>query len=468
MLERQMLVARRFGAFVQPERRPVLRAASIAIHARKFNTVRCICEENKDPRQPPKGGPETGKKGTQPWLEPTWNSIKEKFDDSLRVVNKYATGTLYHFGKAREAIREANKKIAEQERDRSDQRLNYNKDIENDGRIHGLPSEREMHRRKWSRKLEFYLDSLQETIFTATRALNDVTGYSSIQKLRKSIELMERTLEKTRGSLKAVKADYASAIEERTESQRELNELLQRKNTWSPEELDRFTQLYRNDAMNLRKEQDLKDKVNDMEAKQEELSDDLYRAILTRYHEEQIWSDKIRRTSTWGTLVLMIVNIVLFLVFQLLLEPWKRRRLTSSFEDKVKAALDEYAGEQNTALKEMSATMSRESTSKGEQQAAVVPPLQDDEPISTEPCDGRIDIESGAPSAEQRSERAWYFFSTIRHKAINLWHWIEGFTSKFDVATALHLHAEKTFTNLELYAYSLFLLMCGTGISHII
>lgn len=63
--------------------------------------------------------------------------------------------------------------------------------------------------------------------------------------------------------------------------------------------------------------------------------------ISARYHEEQIWSDKIRRASTWGTWVLMGFNMFLFLVVQLGLEPWKRKRLVGSFEDKVKSALED-------------------------------------------------------------------------------------------------------------------------------
>ena len=55
-----------------------------------------------------------------------------------------------------------------------------------------------------------------------------------------------------------------------------------------------------------------------------------------RYHEEQIWSDKIRRASTWGTFALMGVNVVLFIVVQIGLEPWRRKRLVRGFEEKVK------------------------------------------------------------------------------------------------------------------------------------
>jgi hypothetical protein len=58
--------------------------------------------------------------------------------------------------------------------------------------------------------------------------------------------------------------------------------------------------------------------------------------LTGRYHEEQIWSDKIRRASTWGTFALMGVNVVLFIVVQVGLEPWRRKRLVRGFEEKVK------------------------------------------------------------------------------------------------------------------------------------
>ena len=64
------------------------------------------------------------------------------------------------------------------------------------------------------------------------------------------------------------------------------------------------------------------------------------KSILSRYHEEQVWSDKIRRMSTWGTWGLMGMNVLLFLIFQILVEPWRRKRLVQGFEDKVVEALE--------------------------------------------------------------------------------------------------------------------------------
>ena len=283
-----------------------------------------------------------------------WDMIEDKLKEYRgkymtlqKKMENYSSQFSSQVGIVKQSINEANKKIMEQEKETMDQKLNFKKDANTSQQIMGLPSDREMHRKRWKRRLEFYLDSLQETIFTATRALNDVTGYSSIQTLRNTIVIMEKQLDTAKENLKICKNEYENAIESRATTQKQLNELLQRKSSWAPQELKQFTDLYQADATNSANEKLLKEKLAQEEARETKLEDELYRAILTRYHEEQIWSDKIRRTSTWGTFLLMGMNIVLFLIFQLLLEPWKRRRLTRSFEDKVKTALEDYSKEQN-------------------------------------------------------------------------------------------------------------------------
>ena len=85
------------------------------------------------------------------------------------------------------------------------------------------------------------------------------------------------------------------------------------------------------------------------ERKAEEASTKLSASILARYHEEQIWSDKIRRMSTWGTWGLMGVNVLLFLVFQIGVEPWRRKRLVKGFEEKVLEALEKEGQATNAA-----------------------------------------------------------------------------------------------------------------------
>ncbi|CCK69562.1 She9p KNAG_0C04600 [Huiozyma naganishii CBS 8797] len=286
-------------------------------------------------------------------LQPKISVLKDRAEQVRGNVRSSRKQISDNLGIMKKSIQKANFKIAEQDRERQDSKLNYDIDAKTNSKIEGLPSDRESHRNRLSRKLTLYMDSLQETIFTATKVLNDVTGYSSIQQLRESIVTMERQLEEVKLEVKKCKTEYNDAIQTRIQSQREVNNLLQRKSSWSTEDLERFTQLYKDDTINSRRVEDLKVKLAHVESREDQLHDDLYRAILTRYHEEQIWSDKIRRTSTWGTFTLMGINICLFLILQLLLEPWKRRRLTRSFEDKFKAALEAHSVEQSAKFENL-------------------------------------------------------------------------------------------------------------------
>lgn len=139
--------------------------------------------------------------------------------------------------------------------------------------------------------------------------------------------------------VRETKEAYSAAISRRSASQREVNELLQRKHTWSPADLERFTSLYRSDHANEFTEIEAQDALSAAERQAEEAAAVLNKSILSRYHEEQIWSDKIRRMSTWGTWGLMGVNVLLFLIFQIAVEPWRRQRLVKGFEEKVKEAI---------------------------------------------------------------------------------------------------------------------------------
>ncbi|MCJ1430200.1 sensitivity to high expression protein she9 [Sticta canariensis] len=195
------------------------------------------------------------------------------------------------------------------------------------------------------------MDHLQSNIFIAGQRLNDLTGYSGIEALKKEIEEQERSVRASRSSLQQAREAYSAAINSRSASQREVNELLQRKHAWTSNDLERFTALYRSDHANEQSESAAQEQLAASERKAEEAATNLSASILARYHEEQIWSDKIRRMSTWGTWGLMGVNVLLFLVFQIGIEPWKRKRLVKGFEEKVLEALGREAPPMAVATK---------------------------------------------------------------------------------------------------------------------
>ncbi|KAF3987565.1 hypothetical protein FT663_03884 [Candidozyma haemuli var. vulneris] len=211
--------------------------------------------------------------------------------------------------------------------------------------IQNLPSQKEKLRSEFSKKLELHMENLQEAIFRATRALNDVTGYSGIEKLKKSVDSLEAELKKQKQTVKDCKVRYSEAIQKRSDSQKEINELLTRKHNWSPVDVERFTELYRNDHTNQQEESQAEQELADAESAVDSVQNKLTQSILTRYHEEQIWSDKIRQASTWGTWIIMGVNVLLFTVATFLVEPWKRRRLVNAFDAQVQQKMDSFAND---------------------------------------------------------------------------------------------------------------------------
>ncbi|KAL4894744.1 Mdm33 family-domain-containing protein [Aspergillus ambiguus] len=203
-----------------------------------------------------------------------------------------------------------------------------------------LPSYLDDRRSQFSKQFSTMMDNLQSNVFVAGQRLNDLTGYSEIEALKKEIHAQEDRLRVARRHVRDAKEAYAAAINRRSASQREVNELLQRKHAWSPTDLERFTHLYRNDHTNEVGEHEAQAALTVAEREAEEAAAALSKSILSRYHEEQVWSDKIRRMSTWGTWGLMGVNVLLFLVFQIAVEPWRRRRLVKGFEEKVIEAIE--------------------------------------------------------------------------------------------------------------------------------
>lgn len=190
--------------------------------------------------------------------------------------------------------------------------------------------------------LKSNVGNLQTQIASASKTLNDATGYTAIEQLKLDIEHLAQDLKDAKSSVKEAKAEYAAAIQQRLTLQREINELLTRKHNWLPPDVERFTELYRNDHANEQRETSAQQGLEDAESAAENIQHRLTTAILRRYHEEQVWSDKIRRALTWGTWGLMGVNILLFGVATMVVEPWKRRRLVAAFNEQVQEKMDEF------------------------------------------------------------------------------------------------------------------------------
>ncbi|KAI3546781.1 She9/Mdm33 family protein [Colletotrichum filicis] len=191
-----------------------------------------------------------------------------------------------------------------------------------------------------SEKLSHLMDTAQTRLLTASTTLNTLTGYAPIEEIKRQNALLETRLAQAQDLVRTARTTYKTTNAKRATTQREVTTLLARKEMWSPTDLERFTQLYRQDHSLEQEVAAASEALTDAEHAEQALGQQLNAGILKRYHEEQIWSDRIRRASTWGTWGLMGVNVLLFIVLQFVAEPWKRRRLVRGVVEEEKAVLE--------------------------------------------------------------------------------------------------------------------------------
>ncbi|KAG0278400.1 sensitivity to high expression protein she9 [Linnemannia exigua] len=175
----------------------------------------------------------------------------------------------------------------------------------------------------------------RETIAQLSEHLNNFTGYNSINDLKHKVTTHGAQLDEARVNLVQAKQLYEDAIKTRSDTQKAINDLLQRKHLWSPNDVIRFTDLYRSEHANEQAEAKSKQEYKQAEANVEEKSRRLTTIIMERYHEEQVWSDKIRAASTYGTWGLIGMNVMAFLIVQAFVEPRRRRKQVERYEELV-------------------------------------------------------------------------------------------------------------------------------------
>ncbi|KAF9430081.1 sensitivity to high expression protein she9 [Entomortierella beljakovae] len=172
----------------------------------------------------------------------------------------------------------------------------------------------------------------RETVAQLAEHLNGITGYNAINELKEKVISHGFSLDEARVNLVGAKESYENAISTRSDTQKAINDLLQRKHLWSPNDVIRFTDLYRSEHANEQAELQAKIAFRQAEADVETKSRLLTRVITERYHEEQVWSDKIRAASTYGTWGLVGVNVMAFLLVQAFVEPRRRRKQIERYE----------------------------------------------------------------------------------------------------------------------------------------
>lgn len=210
-----------------------------------------------------------------------------------------------------------------------------------------LPSQQAALRFRLSKYLNKAMDDLMPKLAVASQRINTYTGtdYTAIESLRKDIREQEELVKTRYNAHLLTKESLESARTAESLSRKEVVSLLERRHSWSDPDLERYMSLIRSEHLNDQAVQTAKDNVTAAEQALDEARNKLEKMERMQYHEEQIWSDTIRRNSTWVTFGLMGVNILLLLVTVGVAEPWRRRRMVGE----IKAALEEKLGVFETA-----------------------------------------------------------------------------------------------------------------------
>lgn len=202
-----------------------------------------------------------------------------------------------------------------------------------------LPSHTANQRSQLSKRVSKVVDELLVRASIASQHINAYTGtdYSGIETLRREIADQEQKVRDYHAAVNKAKERHHEAHAKQTSAQREIVGLLERKSSWSPTDLERYMSLVRSEHMNDMDVQQARDNLTTAERSLEDARSLMERLERKQYHEEQVWSDTIRRNSTWVTFGLMGVNILLLLAQIAIFEPYRRKKIVKD----VKTALDE-------------------------------------------------------------------------------------------------------------------------------
>ncbi|GAB7330818.1 hypothetical protein MBLNU13_g02359t1 [Cladosporium sp. NU13] len=206
-------------------------------------------------------------------------------------------------------------------------------------RSESLPSAFAHRRTEISRRMSHMMDNLLTKATAASQQINTYTGtdFSGIEALRTEIVAQEKQVKLRHAAVNTQKDRHMEAHVKQASSQKEIVSLLERKSSWSPSDLERYMTLVRSEHLDEQAVQKAKEDLAEAERDLEDGRAMLEKLERKQYHEEQIWSDTIRRNSTWVTIGLMGVNIFLLLAQIIFFEPYRRRKIVRE----MKAALDE-------------------------------------------------------------------------------------------------------------------------------
>ena len=194
--------------------------------------------------------------------------------------------------------------------------------------------------------LDTRIEHLLSRLTTHSRTiLNTYTGYSLVESLNAATEAQSRRLNTLQTSARTASAAYPLAVTAHAATLREINDHQIRTRIRTSADAETLAALYK-------AENAAQAHVNETQQRAKEAEDAtaeagvVYRELIQKArHEEQLWRDRIQYWSTWGTVVLVGSNLLLWAV----MEPWRRRRIVREIRGEIQSLREERGREEGGA-----------------------------------------------------------------------------------------------------------------------
>jgi sensitive to high expression protein 9 len=175
--------------------------------------------------------------------------------------------------------------------------------------------------------LKPFWNGLQTSIWNASLTIDKITGYDVVKHRKNRVLEQDQNVTRCKNEFTIAKQEYERLIELGRQTQRDLDHLRERKRIQSFDDINQITKLYETLLSLETQEKNAKERYTNATRAFEKSQVDYLNDMRERYVEDQLYSDKIRQTSTWWTWGLITTHLMIFLVVQLIIEPRKRESL---------------------------------------------------------------------------------------------------------------------------------------------
>lgn len=155
----------------------------------------------------------------------------------------------------------------------------------------------------------------------------DESGTREILELKEQVSQSSQKFDEKQRQVVEARNGLENALKAWEDSQSQHTRLLQVRDKWSPTQAQDFATLVQTEVRIRNDLEQAKQNLSEQESQQASAQMEYMNDLRRRYHEEQIWQDKWRVMSTFGTWGLIILNSFVFLISQYLYRTRETNRI---------------------------------------------------------------------------------------------------------------------------------------------